>query len=153
MRSTSSTIVALSNTKALLLSFCIDADAPTRSLNPSTLSFGFNPSKEPVRASTLTGTPVYSTMRSSKKDVSLEKIEISIRPPTRYDVNSTRSTATKVVQYAMARLILIKRMVLKIDQLKLPDPHDSPTFNKIVAYGHTRVLQAKPFLLLSIPVF
>ena len=92
-------------------------------------------------------------MRSSKKDVSLEKIEISIRPPTRYDVNSTRSTATKVVQYTMARLNLIKRMILKIDQLKLPDPHGSPTFSKIVALGHKRALQAKPLLLLSIPVF
>ena len=69
-------------------------------------------------------------MRSSKKDVSLEKIEISMRPPTIYDVNNTANTATKVPEYAMARLILIKRMVLKIDQLKLPDPHDSPTFNK-----------------------
>jgi len=58
-----------------------------------------------------------------------------------------------VVQYAMARLNLIKSMILKTDQLKLPDPHGSPTFSKIVAFGHKRALQAKPLLLLSIPVF
>ena len=92
-------------------------------------------------------------MRSSKKDVSLEKIEISIRPPTRYDVNSTTSTATKGAPYAMANLNLIKRMIFKIDQLKLPDPHGSPTFRKILAFGHKRALQAKSLLLLSIPVF
>ena len=31
-------------------------------------------------------------------------------------------------------------MILKIDQLKLPDPHGSPTFSKIVALGHKRAL-------------
>jgi len=44
--------------------------------------------------------------------------------------------------------------MLKIDQLKLPDPHYSPTyFKKKVFYGLEKIFKAKPIPLVSIPMF